>query len=176
MQRTDTTSGPRVRTRRRQEGGAAAVEFALVSSIFFILLFGILQYGLYFNDALNTRQGVREGARRAVVEDFGFASGCTSGTNSARLLCSTRKEIGAVTGPTYAKVVATPSPWKQGSGLLVCGLVHSKGVMGIVPMPDDGWIRSKTQMTIEQQTQAATWTDSADDLAGTGQDWSWCTS
>jgi hypothetical protein len=47
--------------------------------------------------------------------------------------------------------------------------------MGIVPMPDDGWIRSKTQMTIEQQTQAATWSDAADDLAGTGQDWSWCT-
>ena len=106
MQRTDRTSGPRGRARRRQDGGAAAVEFALVSSIFFMLLFGILQYGLYFNDALNTRQGVREGARRAVVEDFGFASGCTAGTNSARLLCSTKKEIGAVTGTTYAKVVA----------------------------------------------------------------------
>lgn len=162
-------------SRRRHDGGAAAVEFALVSTLFFLLLFGILQYGLFFNDALNTRQGVREGARRAVVETFSFASGCTSGSNAKQLLCSTRKEIGAVTGPTYVKVVATPSPWKQGSGLLVCGLVHSQGLMGIVPMPDDGWIRSKTQMAIEQQTQAATWTDSADDLSGTGQDWSWCT-
>ena len=41
--------------------------------------------------------------------------------------------------------------------------------------PAAGGTRTKTQMAIEQQTQAATWTDSADDLSGTGQDWSWCT-
>jgi hypothetical protein len=175
MATRDVRRPPRARPRRRHDGGAAAVEFALVSSIFFVMLFGILQYGLYFNDALNTRQGVREGARRAVVEDFGYASGCASGTNSQRLRCSTGKEIGAVTGTTYVKVAATTDPWKQGSGLLVCALVHSSGVIGIVPMPDNGWIRSKTQMTIEQQTQATSWADSADDLSGTGQSWSWCT-
>ena len=161
--------------RRRTPDGAAAVEFALVSLVLFLLLFGILQYGLYFNDALNTRQGVREGARQAVVENFDFASGCTSGSNSSRIVCSTKKEIGAVTGPAYVKVVASASPWKQGNGLLVCALVHSNGVFGLLPIPAGGWIRSKTQMTIEQETKSAQLTDSADSLSGTGQDWSWCT-
>lgn len=151
------------------------MEFALVSGVLFLVLFGILQYGMYFNDALNARQGVREGARQAVIESFGYKSGCSSGANSAQLRCSTRAEIGSVAGQVYVKVAATSTPWTQGSGLLVCALVHSDGVFGILPLPRSGWIRSKTQMTIEQQSKAAQWTDSADDLSGTGQDWTWCT-
>jgi Flp pilus assembly protein TadG len=34
--------------RRRDEGGAAAVEFALLAPIVLLLVFGIIQYGLYF--------------------------------------------------------------------------------------------------------------------------------
>jgi hypothetical protein len=161
--------------RTRSAAGAAAVEFALVSLIFFLILFGIIQYGLFFNDSLNTRQGVREAARRGVVESFDFQSGCSSGTNSAKLRCSTAKEIGAITGDAYVKVLASSSPWQRGKALVVCAMVRSDGVLGIAPMPDGGWIRSKTQMSIEQETQATTWSDSEDSLGGTGQSWSWCT-
>jgi hypothetical protein len=139
------------------------------------VLFGIIQYGLFFNDSLNTRQGVREAARRGVVESFDFQSGCSSGTNSAKLRCSTAKEIGAITGDAYVKVLASSSPWQRGKALVVCAMVRSDGVLGIAPMPDGGWIRSKTQMSIEQETQATTWSDSEDSLGGTGQSWSWCT-
>jgi hypothetical protein len=162
--------------RSHDQAGAAAVEFALVSVVLFLLLFGILQYGLFFNDSLNARQGVREGARQAVVENFAFASACTSGSNSEKIRCSTRDEIGAITGKAYVKVAAKTLPWKQGDAVTVCALVHTNGAVGVLPMPNGGWIRSRTQMAIEQQAQSAQWTDSADDLSGTGQDWTWCTS
>lgn len=160
-------------TRARSESGASAVEFALVSSVLFLLLFGIIQYGLYFNDSLNTRQGVREAARHAVVESFSFDSGCTTGNNAAKLLCSAREEIGAVSGETKVKVVATT--WAKGSPVTICAMVHSD-VIGLLPMPNDGWITSKTRMSIEQVTQAATWPAAgAQDAPGSGQSWSWCT-
>jgi hypothetical protein len=157
--------------RSHDQAGAAAVEFALVSVVFFLLLFGIIQYGLFFNDSLNTRQGVREGARHAVVESFSFGSGCTTGTNSAKLRCSTAKEIAAPTGTEYVKVNA--ASWTKGSPVTVCALVHSDGGTGLLPMPHGGWIRSKTQMSIEQVTLAGTWTNTADTLPA-GQSWSWC--
>src|SRR5690348_5326567 len=34
---------------RRTQSGASAVEFALVSSVLFLLIFGIIQYGLFFS-------------------------------------------------------------------------------------------------------------------------------
>lgn len=54
--------------RRRDDAGAAAVEFAIVAPLLLLLLFGILGYGyvLSFRQALH--QGAAEAARAAVVE------------------------------------------------------------------------------------------------------------
>ncbi len=51
----------------RQEGGAAAVEFAIIAPLLFTLIFGMLQYGLAFFQVQNLRAAVREGARVAAV-------------------------------------------------------------------------------------------------------------
>jgi hypothetical protein len=157
---------------RRSSHGAAAVEFALVSTVLFLLVFGIIQYGLFFNDSLSTRQGVREAARHAVVESFSFQSGCTSGVSSAQLRCSAGKEIGAVTGSPLVKVNA--ANWQKGKPVVVCAMVHSDGVIGLLPMPNGGWILSKTQMSIEQVTKAATWTNTEDAPPAGSPGWSWC--
>jgi Flp pilus assembly protein TadG len=53
--------------RERAEQGAAAVEFALVSVLLFALLFGTLQYGLYFWSLHSGAQAAREAARQAAV-------------------------------------------------------------------------------------------------------------
>lgn len=158
-------------SRRGPESGAAALEFALVSTAFFTLVFGMIQYGLWFNDALNTRQGVREGARSGVVESFPSCDAKT--TSSDKLRCHTRDLVGAITGPVYVRVAA-PSGWSTGKPLTVCAMVKSDGGVGLLPMPDDGWITSKTQMSIEQDALAAGWTDAADTLPS-GVDWTWCT-
>ncbi|HEU5035803.1 MAG TPA: TadE/TadG family type IV pilus assembly protein [Nocardioides sp.] len=55
------------RRARREEHGAAAVEFALVVPFLLLILFGIISYGwmLSFRQALS--QGAAEGARAAAV-------------------------------------------------------------------------------------------------------------
>lgn len=156
--------------RARSATGASAVEFALVSSLMFTILFGVIQYGLYFNDSLNVRQGVRDSARQGAVENFPACSGAAS--NSDKLRCSTKTQIGAVTGTAYVKVAAS-SGWAKGNPLTVCAMVKSEGAVGLVPMPKGGWISSKTQMFIEQEKLKGAWTDVSDPLPA-GQSWSWC--
>ena len=55
------------RKRLRGEDGAAAVEFALVASLLFVLLFGIMEFGLAFFELQNLRSATREGARAAAI-------------------------------------------------------------------------------------------------------------
>ena len=63
---TSTPSKSRL-GRIRGEQGAAAVEFAIVASIFFMLVFGIIDFGFGFHTWNATANAGREGARRAAV-------------------------------------------------------------------------------------------------------------
>ena len=53
--------------RLRHEGGASAVEFALIAPLLFMLLFGIIGFGLAFLRVQSIRTAVREGGRTAAV-------------------------------------------------------------------------------------------------------------
>src|SRR3954467_11326690 len=90
--------------RGRHDRGAAAVEFALVVPVLLMIMLGILDYGMWFSDSLNLRQGTREGARRAVGDDGSVATGCTGQTGLALAACNTRVQIGAAGGTSYARV------------------------------------------------------------------------
>ncbi|MGZ5297930.1 MAG: TadE/TadG family type IV pilus assembly protein, partial [Actinomycetota bacterium] len=48
--------------------GAAAVEFAIVASLFFMLVFGIIDFGFAFHSWNNAANAAREGARKAAVD------------------------------------------------------------------------------------------------------------
>lgn len=52
----------------RRQDGAAAVEFAIVASLLFMLIFGIIDFGFAFHAWNNTANAAREGARRAAVD------------------------------------------------------------------------------------------------------------
>ncbi len=52
---------------RQAQRGAAAVEFALVSSVFFLLLFSVVDFGYLMWVNLTMQHAVREGARYAVT-------------------------------------------------------------------------------------------------------------
>ena len=161
--------------RRTAERGAAAVEFALVSTVLFTVLFGILQYGLYFNDALSTRNGVREAVREGVVERFEGESetgaSCT-GDDMSKLKCLTKGLVDPLTGPIYVKVVK-PTPWERSQPLTVCAMVKSDGVVGFLPMPNSGWVASKTRMSIEQDDSTPSGAPTPDTLPA-GVTWDWC--
>jgi Flp pilus assembly protein TadG len=79
------------RARRSGERGAAAVEFALLSPILLILVFGIIDFGLAMNAQIIVANAVREGARTAAL----------GGSYDATITAATRAETGVVgTVPT----------------------------------------------------------------------------
>jgi Flp pilus assembly protein TadG len=51
-----------------EESGAAAVEFAIVASLFFMLVFAIIDFGFGFHTWNGTAHAAREGARLAAVD------------------------------------------------------------------------------------------------------------
>jgi len=57
------------RARRRDNRGAAAVEFALVLLPLITILLGTIQYGYYFFAAQSTSSAAREVTRRLIVGD-----------------------------------------------------------------------------------------------------------
>ena len=62
-------SSQRIRSRLHQDQrGAAAVEFAIVASLFFMLVFGIIDFGFAFHSWNNAVNSAREGARTAAVD------------------------------------------------------------------------------------------------------------
>ena len=58
------------KSKLKKERGASAVEFALVLPIFVMILFGIFQLGITFNNWISIAAAAREGARLAAVGQY----------------------------------------------------------------------------------------------------------
>ena len=56
-----------LRRKFRAQEGQTLVEFALVVPLLLLIVFGIIQFGVAFNDYLSLTDGVRAGARKAAV-------------------------------------------------------------------------------------------------------------
>ena len=165
--------------RARRERGAAALEFGLVSPIVFAVLFGTLTYGLWFNDSLNLRQGLREASRQGVVQNYGTTSSCGmtyAGTapsaNIKKLMCRAQSGVNAMTGETYIKVLL-PTGWVRGQELVVCGMVKAERLPGLVPLPDDRLIRWSSRMSIEAAAPQQVETGGTE-VPPSGASWTWC--
>jgi len=78
-----------VRANLRKEEGAAAVEFALVAGLLFMLVFGMIEYGFAFFQMQTLRGATREGARVAAV----------GGTNSDIETRMVNASAGALSSP-----------------------------------------------------------------------------
>lgn len=52
---------------KRSERGAVAVEFALIFPIMFVVIFGVIQYGIYFWGRSTVAASARESARQLAV-------------------------------------------------------------------------------------------------------------
>ena len=66
--------------RRRNERGAAAVEFALLLPLLVVILFGIIALGIALMRAVNYVSAAREGARYAAVHCRPEATTCAGTT------------------------------------------------------------------------------------------------
>jgi hypothetical protein len=58
------------RFRSKRENGQTMVEFALVLPILLMLLFGVIQFGIAFNNYLAVTDAVRAGARQGSVARY----------------------------------------------------------------------------------------------------------
>jgi Flp pilus assembly protein TadG len=62
-------STPVTRSRRRDDSGAVAVEFAMLVPLLLLLVLGTIQYGTYFYSSQAGSDIARDAARRAAVGD-----------------------------------------------------------------------------------------------------------
>ena len=109
----------------RHRKGAAAVEFALVAPLLFLVLFGIVEIGRLFMVQQMLTNCSREGARRAILES------------------STETEVKTVvndylTGSSVSGATVTVSP----SDLSSLGLGDPVTVKISVPFEDVSWLPS----------------------------------
>src|SRR3954465_3540793 len=115
----------RRRRSRRPDTGASAVEFALLAPVLFLILFGIIDYGIWFADSISARQAVRDGARQGVVESF-TSSSRSGQADLANLACPMKAGMEPIPGTPYVKISVAAGPggasgaaWAPGNTLRV---------------------------------------------------------
>jgi hypothetical protein len=193
MPRTSRTLARALRRSSRGQGqsrdaGAAAVEFALVLPILILILFGIIDYGLYFSNGIDAQSGVSTAARQGTVGNLD--NSCPTPVDAGgvsndvgHLMCMVKRQTNPVTGKTYVKVAfpadpnnpGNPTGWFEGQLMLVCEVVDVQGVTGYVPLPSGGRIRTKIATQIEHVENNSVGPDAGGAEGAPPGGWSWCT-
>jgi Flp pilus assembly protein TadG len=126
------------------------VEFALVVPILIFLLFGIIDYGLYFTNSLAVRAGASDAARQIIVGNFSTTcSGAFAATGPGSALVSKVENcVSPVAGTVDAKV--TYGTWAPGQNVRVCAVVDVDGLTGLTPMPAAGRVTARVVVPIQQ--------------------------
>lgn len=99
-------------TKIRNERGQTMVEFALVLPILLVLLLGIFQFGVAFNNYVTLTDAVRAGARKAAVsrQASNPAAACTAEVMAAK---------GGLDATELGKNLSCTSSWTIGSDVTV---------------------------------------------------------
>jgi Flp pilus assembly protein TadG len=153
----------RGRSDDRRERGAALVEFAFVAPILFLLLFGIVEFGMAFNDYIAVRNGSREGARAAVVNDVDSAPSCTitgaPGNAATRaIVCKTKNRIGLDDDDVKVKIALDGT--EIGDTVTVCASYPIRSGSGLLaPLLGGKTVTSNVTMRLEQEPKFAGFTE-----------------
>ena len=173
----------RLRRRERREGGAALVEFALVAPLLILLLFGLIEFGMALNDYQSIRQGVRDGARQAVVKQYGSTgTGCTTVAapdEVKKVICITKDRIGMADDEIAVRVEyfapTDASDEADHGAVMVCAQKNVDSVTGAVPAVDNVNLLSSIVMKMEKPITTGISTSSAyAETPPSGRDWSEC--
>jgi Flp pilus assembly protein TadG len=114
------------RIRLRSQRGQAMVEFAIVAPILLLILMGIMQLGVVYNNWVTLTDAARAGARKAAV----CRTGCSPDATTATV---TAVKNSAVNLNQANLGVTVASPWTQGSDATVTATYPwAINVMGVV--------------------------------------------
>jgi Flp pilus assembly protein TadG len=126
-----------------EEKGQALVEFALVAPLLFLILFGIVQFGIAFKNSIALTDAVRAGARKAAVSRA--AADPVSATDNAVLGAATDLDSSVLSSRIQ---VSTPGGWTSGDTVTVSATYpYSINILGIVVASGD--LHSQTTERIE---------------------------
>lgn len=157
---------------RGDERGAALVEFAIVLVLLALILFGITEFGFAYNNYISVRNGSREGARLAVVDDVKNAPSCSingaavtppanpgnasDATNA--LVCKTKDRIGL--DPAKTKVKVSLAGTTIGQNVTVCASYPVDSVTGLLkPFLEGRTLVSEVVMRLEQPPAYAAYSE-----------------
>lgn len=109
----------RARTLRKREDGATAIEFAIVGTLFFTLVFGIIELALVFFTSSVLSHAVADAGRKIRVGQF---QGCNGEADFKQLVCdnmdnlmgcTSNLRVDVIRGPSFADIVI-PDPGDGG--------------------------------------------------------------
>jgi Flp pilus assembly protein TadG len=96
----------------RSEQGQTAVEFALIAPLLIVLLLGVVQFGIAFNNYLTITDAARVGARKAIV--LRFSGGSINDVEDAVRAAAPGLDSGKL------KIdVSAPTGWTSGNDVTV---------------------------------------------------------
>jgi len=103
-------------TGRSSQRGAAAIEFALVSGVFFVMLYFIVSYGAVFIVQQSLSRAAAEGARTLLASQFTTVTG-TAGPGTSTLSVSNTATPEQLGRDAAARAVAWLSSFRQARSL-----------------------------------------------------------
>jgi Flp pilus assembly protein TadG len=125
--------------RHQRERGQALVEFALVLPLLALLLFGVIQFGIAFNNYVTLTDAVRAGARSAAVSRFAPSPGAQA-EDAVR--------DAAVNLDQDKLAVTVTSSWVRGEDVRVVGTYpYELNLVGLVVA--SGSLKSETTERVE---------------------------
>jgi len=133
-----------LRPLRKDEKGQAMVEFALVAPVLFLILFGIIQFGIAFMHSVALTDAVRAGARKASVSRT--AADPAGAATSAVLGAAT--DLDQTTLKSGVTVTPGAGGWVAGGSVTVSAQYpYAINILGIVVA--SGYLHSATTERIE---------------------------
>lgn len=120
----------RAKARQRSDDtGAVAVEFALLLIPLLLIVFGVINFGFVFSQQSTLNNAVREGARRAVVNDpFVGSSAADNPRTCDGIITSVKNQlVGLGMDPADIQIKVTQDGWTNGNS---CGADFQKSSFG----------------------------------------------
>jgi Flp pilus assembly protein TadG len=124
----------------RNDRGQTMVEFALVVPVLLLVVFGIIQFGMLYNDYITLTDATRVGARKGAVS--------RTAANPAALAEAATRAAAPGLKPANFGVTVTATAWAPGADITVeATYPYDVNIMGVVVA--SGTLRSKTVERVE---------------------------